>query len=94
METILRCPNPDCGSTDLEYSEPDGATICMSCHTIVEENAIVSSVEFNENAAGGASTVVGQFVGPEMTKVCVRVCVCACVVCTIMCACLCACACK
>lgn len=40
----------------------------MACHTIVEENAIVSSVEFNENSAGGASTVVGQFVGPEMTK--------------------------
>ncbi|EWM25303.1 transcription factor iiib 90 kda subunit [Nannochloropsis gaditana] len=68
MEQILRCPNPDCRGTDLEYSEPDGATICMACHTIVEENAIVSSVEFNENNAGGASTVVGQFVGPEMTK--------------------------
>jgi hypothetical protein len=26
-------------------------------------------VEFNENNAGGASTVVGQFVGAEMTKV-------------------------
>lgn len=69
MEQILCCPNPDCRGTDLEYSEPDGATICMACHTIVEENAIVSSVEFNENNAGGASTVVGQFVGPEMTKV-------------------------
>ena len=68
MEQVLRCPNPDCRGTDLEYSEPDGATICMACHTIVEENAIVSSVEFNENNAGGASTVVGQFVGPEMTK--------------------------
>ncbi|GAB5033018.1 transcription factor [Nannochloropsis oceanica] len=68
MEQILRCPNPDCRGIDLEYSEPDGATICMACHTIVEENAIVSSVEFNENSAGGASTVVGQFVGPEMTK--------------------------
>lgn len=70
MEQVICCPNPDCRGTDLEYSEPDGATICMACHTIVEENAIVSSVEFNENNAGGASTVVGQFVGPEMTKVC------------------------
>lgn len=29
----------------------------------------LQQVEFNENNAGGSSTVVGQFVGPEMTKV-------------------------
>jgi hypothetical protein len=35
---------------------------------VLEENAIVSSVEFLEGSGGGASTVIGQFVGAEMTK--------------------------
>lgn len=44
-----RCPN--CGLSDLEYSEPDGATVCMNCFMIVEENAIVSSVSRRTGAA-------------------------------------------
>jgi len=36
--------------------------VCTDCGIIVEENAIVSSVEFAEGA-GGQSAMVGQFVG-------------------------------
>jgi hypothetical protein len=41
----------------------------MVSAVVLEENAIVSSVEFLEGSGGGASTVIGQFVGAEMTKV-------------------------
>jgi hypothetical protein len=30
-EAVLRCPNPDCGSTDLEYAEAEGSTVCTKC---------------------------------------------------------------
>lgn len=54
------CPN--CGSTSIESLGPSGSSVCTDCGIIVEENAIVSSVEFAEGA-GGQSAMVGQFVG-------------------------------
>jgi transcription factor IIIB subunit 2 len=59
------CPN--CGSTEIEQHEASGASICVSCGVVVEENAIVSSVEFSEGA-GGTSSLIGQFVGPNGSK--------------------------
>ena len=61
----LCCPN--CGSTDIEIHEASGASICTECAVVVEENAIVSSIEFVEGA-GGASSMVGQFIGANATK--------------------------
>jgi len=61
----LRCPN--CGSSDIEQHEASGASICTECGVVVEENAIVSSVEFVEGA-GGSSSMVGQFVSASSTK--------------------------
>ncbi|GMI13303.1 hypothetical protein TrVE_jg12599 [Triparma verrucosa] len=58
------CPN--CESTDIEYDEKSGSAICITCGVVVEENAIVSSIEFSE--AGGSSQVIGQFVSASMTK--------------------------
>ncbi|KAL7471799.1 hypothetical protein ACHAXS_012121 [Conticribra weissflogii] len=59
------CPN--CGSRAIESMGPSGASVCTDCGIIVEENAIVSSVEFVEGA-GGASSMVGTFVGANSTR--------------------------
>ncbi|GKY98844.1 hypothetical protein MPSEU_000840400 [Mayamaea pseudoterrestris] len=66
---VLYCPN--CGSTDLEQptqtSSGTGASVCVACGVVVEDNAIVSAVEFVEGA-GGASSMVGQFVSATSSK--------------------------
>lgn len=59
------CPN--CGSKEIEQHDSSGASICTECGVVVEENAIVSSVEFVEGA-GGASSMVGQFVSATSSK--------------------------
>jgi len=61
----LLCPN--CGSTEIEQHDASGASVCTSCGVVVEENAIVSAVEFVEGA-GGASSMVGQFVSATSSK--------------------------
>jgi transcription factor IIIB subunit 2 len=61
----LCCPN--CGSKEIEQHDASGASICTDCGVVVEENAIVSSVEFVEGA-GGASSMVGQFVSATSSK--------------------------
>ncbi len=58
---------PSCGSTEIEQHEASGASICVACGVVVEENAIVSSVEFSEGA-GGTASLVGQYVGPNGSK--------------------------
>ncbi|KAJ8598551.1 hypothetical protein CTAYLR_001373 [Chrysophaeum taylorii] len=63
----MRCVNPSCGSTEIDFSEASGDAVCVVCGTVCEESAIVSSIEFSENA-GGASSVVGQFVSASCTK--------------------------
>ena len=59
------CPN--CGSRAIESLGPSGSSVCTDCGIIVEENTIVSSVEFVEGA-GGASHMVGQIVGQNSTR--------------------------
>jgi transcription factor IIIB subunit 2 len=59
------CPN--CGSNAIEQHGASGASVCTDCGVVVEENAIVSSVEFVEGA-GGASSMVGQFVSATSSK--------------------------
>ena len=59
------CPN--CGSTHIEQHDASGASVCTECGVVLEENAIVSSVEFVEGA-GGASSMVGQFVSATSSK--------------------------
>ncbi|KAL9191491.1 hypothetical protein ACHAXT_001197 [Thalassiosira profunda] len=61
----FRCPN--CNSSAIESLGPSGSSVCTDCGVIVEENAIVSSVEFVEGA-GGTSAMVGQFVGANATR--------------------------
>ena len=59
------CPN--CGSREIEQQEASGASVCMDCGVVVEENAIVSAVEFAEGA-GGSTTMIGQFVSATSSK--------------------------
>jgi len=62
----LICPN--CGSKEIEQPhDASGASVCTDCGVVVEENAIVSAVEFVEGT-GGASTMVGQFVSATSSK--------------------------
>jgi transcription factor IIIB subunit 2 len=35
-----------CGSRDIDFQEAGGQSICVNCGTILEENTIVSSIEF------------------------------------------------
>ena len=64
----MECPS--CSSRDIEFIESSGHRVCVSCGTVLEENAIVSSVEFQE--CGDRSHVVGQFVSATSSKVSVR----------------------
>ena len=55
----MRCSNPECRSTDIDWNESSGDAVCVRCGTVCEESTIVASVEFTEGAGG--SGVVGQF---------------------------------
>jgi transcription initiation factor TFIIIB Brf1 subunit/transcription initiation factor TFIIB len=57
---------PACGSRDIDFHEANGHSYCVSCGTVVEENAIVSSIEFQE--AGDRSHVIGQFVSQNCAQ--------------------------
>lgn len=58
---------PTCACTEIDVVDVSGEAVCVNCGTIVEENNIVSSVEFHE-AGGGAHAVVGQFVSAAAGK--------------------------
>jgi transcription initiation factor TFIIIB Brf1 subunit/transcription initiation factor TFIIB len=40
----MQCPS--CGSRDIDFHEAGGHSACVKCGTVVEENVIVSSIEF------------------------------------------------
>ncbi|KAG8013466.1 Transcription factor IIIB 90 kDa subunit [Nibea albiflora] len=56
------CKN--CGSTDIDVDAARGDAVCMGCGSVLEDNIIVSEVEFVESGGGG-SLAVGQFVSSE-----------------------------
>ncbi|KAJ0392972.1 hypothetical protein P43SY_009106 [Pythium insidiosum] len=58
---------PTCSCTEIDIVDVSGEAVCVSCGTIIEENNIVSSIEFHESS-GGAHSVVGQFVSASATK--------------------------
>ena len=53
-----------CGGTDIDVDPSRGIAVCTNCGVILEENCIVSEVQFEENAYGGASAI-GQFVSND-----------------------------
>eukprot|EP01038_Epipyxis_sp_PR26KG_P011694 gene11694-15657_t len=60
----MKCPK--CGSRDIDFLESGGQSICVSCGTVLEENTIVSSIEFQET--GDRSHVVGQFLSANCAR--------------------------
>jgi transcription initiation factor TFIIIB Brf1 subunit/transcription initiation factor TFIIB len=42
-----------CGSTDIVVDSAQGVKICVGCGKIVESNAIVSELQFNNSKASG-----------------------------------------
>ncbi|KAK8814288.1 hypothetical protein WA158_008150 [Blastocystis sp. Blastoise] len=54
---------PHCGGTNIDTGTSGGTLTCIDCGTVLDENDIISSVEFSEGT-GGSSNVVGTFVGP------------------------------
>ncbi|CAM9397339.1 unnamed protein product, partial [Ectocarpus fasciculatus] len=56
-----RCPS--CGGTNFIDQPGSGDRACAECGTVVQENNIVSTVQFSES--GGSSNVVGQFVSGD-----------------------------
>lgn len=53
-----------CGGTNVEVDSSRGIAVCTDCGVVLEENCIVSEVQFEENAYGGASAI-GQFLSSE-----------------------------
>ncbi|XP_054469410.1 LOW QUALITY PROTEIN: transcription factor IIIB 90 kDa subunit-like [Anoplopoma fimbria] len=56
------CKN--CGSSDIDVDQARGDAVCMTCGSVLEDNIIVSEVEFVETGGGGSSAV-GQFVSAD-----------------------------
>uniref|UniRef100_A0A8C9I317 Transcription factor IIIB 90 kDa subunit n=1 Tax=Piliocolobus tephrosceles TaxID=591936 RepID=A0A8C9I317_9PRIM len=50
-----------CGGTDIELDAARGDAVCTACGSVLEDNIIVSEVQFVESSGGGSSAV-GQFV--------------------------------
>ncbi|XP_030626602.1 transcription factor IIIB 90 kDa subunit [Chanos chanos] len=57
-----QCKN--CGGTDIDLDQARGNAVCMGCGSVLEDNIIVSEVQFVENSGGGSSAV-GQFVSAD-----------------------------
>ena len=57
-----------CGCSEIEYDAARGDAVCTSCGSVLEDNIIVSEVNFQEQSSG-ASTVVGQFVSDGEIRV-------------------------
>lgn len=62
MASGLKCKN--CGSSDIEVDCGRGDAVCTNCGSVIEDNIIVSEVQFEETAHGTASAV-GQFVAAD-----------------------------
>lgn len=62
MSKAVVCPN--CGGSDIDNDQSRGNAVCVSCGSVIEDNFIVSEVNFQENSLGGTS-VIGQLVSSE-----------------------------
>ncbi|KAK3516133.1 hypothetical protein QTP70_005421 [Hemibagrus guttatus] len=58
-----QCKN--CGGADIDIDQARGSAVCTACGSVLEDNIIVSEVQFVENSAGGASAI-GQFVSADV----------------------------
>lgn len=58
----IKCKN--CGSAEIEVDSARGDAVCTNCGSVLEDNIIVSEVQFEEGAHG-SSNAIGQFVSSE-----------------------------
>ncbi|XP_052767798.1 transcription factor IIIB 90 kDa subunit-like [Mya arenaria] len=56
-----------CGCTDIDIDSARGDAVCTGCGSVLEDQIIVSEVQFQENSGGGSS-LIGQFVSSEGGK--------------------------
>ncbi|XP_016358982.1 transcription factor IIIB 90 kDa subunit isoform X1 [Sinocyclocheilus anshuiensis] len=56
-----------CGGADIDTDPARGSAVCTACGSVLEDNIIVSEVQFVENS-GGVSSAVGQFVSADGTS--------------------------
>ncbi|KAK3093671.1 hypothetical protein FSP39_018726 [Pinctada imbricata] len=56
-----------CGCTDIDTDPARGDAVCTNCGSVLEDQIIVSEIQFEEHATG-ASSVIGQFVSSDGTK--------------------------
>lgn len=54
----------DCGSTELESDPTRGDTHCTQCGAVIEENLIVSELQFEEGSHGAAN-LIGRMVSSD-----------------------------
>lgn len=62
MASGLKCKN--CGSSNIEVDSGRGDAVCTNCGSVIEDNIIVSEVQFEE-ATHGTNSAVGQFVAAD-----------------------------
>ena len=56
----MRCSNPECRSTDIDWNESSGDAVCVRCGTVCEESTIVASVEFTKEPVPASSASSSQ----------------------------------
>ncbi|KAH3854173.1 hypothetical protein DPMN_096711 [Dreissena polymorpha] len=56
-----------CGCTDIDIDSARGDAVCTGCGSVLEDQIIISEVQFQENSGGGSS-LIGQFVSSEGQK--------------------------
>lgn len=56
-----------CGGSDIDVDQARGSAVCTACGSVLEDNIIVSEVQFVEGS-GGVSSAVGQFVSADGEK--------------------------
>ncbi|XP_072218166.1 BRF1 general transcription factor IIIB subunit b [Leuresthes tenuis] len=53
-----------CGGAEIDVDQARGSAVCTGCGSVLEDNIIVSEVQFVEGS-GGVSAAVGQFVSAD-----------------------------
>lgn len=53
-----------CGCSEIDLDQARGSAVCTSCGAVLEDNIIVSEVQFVEGS-GGVTSAVGQFVAAD-----------------------------
>lgn len=56
-----------CGCTEIDKDPARGDAVCTNCGSVLEDQIIVSEIQFEEHTTG-ASSVIGQFVSTDGSK--------------------------